>query len=95
MAIRRHKVGCLADVVALRVVEICTLYQGPGLEQLSDRRGAEEGQAKLAALAISMRQILPCSTLYRHAVWSHTSLLLRIIPYACTSGRTLVDYGKL
>jgi hypothetical protein len=69
MAIRRHKVGCLADIVALRVVEICTLYQGLGLEQLSDRRGAEEGQAKLAALAISMRQIPPCSILYRHAVW--------------------------
>ena len=69
MAIRRHKVGCLEDVIALRVVEICTLYQGLGLEQLSDRRGAEEGQAKLAALAISMRQILPCSTFYRHTVW--------------------------
>ena len=40
MAIRRHKVGCLEDVIALRVVEICTLYQGLGLEQLSDRRGA-------------------------------------------------------
>jgi hypothetical protein len=58
MAIRRHKVGCLEDVAALRVVEVCTLYQGLGLEQLSDRRGAEEGQAKLAALAISISTVL-------------------------------------